>query len=158
MSQLTLLFQNLQREDNNLNLQEFLFRSDKDARGCYRHINDFLRSFPGLRLSSLLFNYTDLHVFELDEEVLQRHGERLEVLVLESRHDHRRSSGFHYSHANFHEGSTADGRRAGSLSKIIRNCPGLTELSLCFHLDSRSDGYGRFLQGPVASLTLNMHT
>ena len=156
LEHLTRLFGTSQQAERGPNLKEFRLRRQDSPLALYEPLNNFLKSFSGLRLLSILLDGCERAPYELNGDVLKAHGRTLKILVLESRDECRCDAAVHGSHMGWNEIYSPDGEPSSQLSRIVRYCPNLSELSLCFPWDHTVDGYDGFLEGPAESLALHM--
>jgi hypothetical protein len=132
LSGLASLFRSLESNERKPALQEFHFRSDFESREICGPLQALLKSFSGLVFLSILLENCHGVPFGLDEEVMNTHGETLEVLVLESC-DYARDDIFSHAPLSDHnETYSPDSQPGSQLSRMIRHYPNLVELSLCF--------------------------
>ena len=127
LEDLTSLISNPDAQCSAPKLTEFRFRSEQftyDVIGPA--LEDFLKSFSGLRCLSILIDNS--HDFISFEDVVETHGETLEILVLDTR-NHKRSGPF--SDCGHGYVDKLDGNENEvAFEDISLHCPNLRELGI----------------------------
>jgi len=110
-------------------LKKFLFRHEASNTTLKQALVQFLNSFCGLRVLSLLFENGSMA--ERLARIVPNHGQTLEELVLESRIQPRQSLSMDTSRP-FGIGGYSQQLWEESMSDICRLCPNIKELSIGF--------------------------
>jgi hypothetical protein len=127
---------------NFLNLKEFVFRHEQITETLCGALNQFLSSFSGLELVSILLENVD----EGPEDpmaFLEQHGPTLQVLIYEARRAPRRTLG---EDTSLSLGDIDD--PSSPISEIFSLCPKLRELSIPIDWD-KNDVFGVSLHSVV---------